>query len=79
MPDGGTKKACRLADAEDDKLLRLALDGDVHASLQLGMSSYSDPRRRRWQDWNVSTYWGNAIRAAFVLMFLALVVYGMGG
>jgi hypothetical protein len=70
------EKACRLADAEDDKLLRLALAGDADASIQLGMSSYSDPRRRRWQDWNGPTYWGNAIRAAFLLVSMGMVIYG---
>src|ERR1700722_16955665 len=71
------EKACRLADAEGDKLLCLALAGDVHASLQLGMSNYSDPRRTRWQDWNPRTHWGNAIRAAFLFAWMALTIYGI--
>ena len=72
------EKACRLADIADDKLLYRALAGDVDACLELGMSSYSDPRQRRWQDWNPRTPWGNAIRAAFMLAFMALTIYGIG-
>jgi hypothetical protein len=48
-------------------LLLLALAGDADASIRLGMSSYSNPRRRRWQDWNGPNYWGNAIRAVYLL------------
>jgi hypothetical protein len=70
--------ACRAADAADDKLLYRALAGDADASIQLSMSSNSDPRRRRWQDWNKPTYLGNALGTAFFLTWMALTIYGIG-
>jgi hypothetical protein len=72
------EKACRLADAEDDKLLCLALAGDTHACMLLSMSCYSDPRGTRWQDWDRPTHLGNLIRAAFLLAFMAMVIYDVG-
>ena len=51
---------------------------DRVACLELGMSSYSDPRQRRWQDWNPRTHLGNLIRATFLLAFMAMVIYDIG-
>lgn len=62
------KKACRVADAEDDQLLCRALAGDVDASLQLSMSSSSDPRQRGWQNWNRTSYWQTAMIGLFMIV-----------
>ena len=62
------EKACRLADVADDKLLYRALAGDVDACLELGMSNPSDPRRKRWQNWNRTAYWENAMVVLFVIV-----------
>lgn len=70
--------ACRLADVEDDKLLCLALAGDTDASIRLSTSSYSDPRRRNWQNWNPVNRIGTLIRAAFLLICFAMVIYNVG-
>jgi hypothetical protein len=71
------EKACRLADVADDELLYRALAGDVAACLELGMSSGSDPRQSRWQDWNSPVLWGSVIRATFLLAWMALTIYGI--
>jgi hypothetical protein len=62
------EKACRLADVADDKLLYRALAGDIAASLELGMSNSSDPRQRRWQNWNRTAYWETAMVGLFVIV-----------
>jgi hypothetical protein len=67
------ERACRLADAEDDKLLCRALAGDAQASVQLGRYSYSDPRRRRWEDFKYPTLWQNAVYALCVTILVLQV------
>jgi hypothetical protein len=69
------EKACRAADAADDKLLYRALEGDADASIQLSMSSYSDPRQRGWQNWNRTSYWQTAMIGLFMI-FCALQLVG---
>jgi hypothetical protein len=62
------EKACRMADAADDKLLYRALAGDADASIQLSMSTSSDPRRSGWRNWNRTTYWETAMVGLFVII-----------
>jgi hypothetical protein len=69
------ERACRLANAEDDDLLCLALGGDADATIQLGMSSSLDPRRRSWESWNDRH---NPIRTIFLLVCTAMIIYGIG-
>jgi hypothetical protein len=64
------EKACRAADVADDKLLYRALAGDANASIQLSMSSSSDPRRTRWQNWNRTSYWQTAMIDLFVVILI---------